>query len=399
MMMLWRTASVFAAQVVSKYGTGCVQSRTMDSAARSVMQLRACSAAASSSSSSTSSTLTASKLDMIKDLRARTGAPLNLVKSALEDAAYDIDAATSALATRSSPDKLRQASRIAAEGLVAVRTSLGSMEDGTMRCLAVMAELNCETDFVAKNERFVPLLEQFATAAMTASPGVTAEEDEQVESVQAIEVPEEIHAAADSVSAAVGEKISARRAIRVCAPQGGVIGTYVHRAGLSAGTPAGAGRIAAVVALNVKSDTGGGGGGGVASDAQALADELAMHVAGMRPRFVSPERAGAADVEDERVRIAANIESDENMKGKPQSVIDKVLEGRLRKSLAEVCLSEQKLVTQPDVSVREAVQTRAGGVYDILAFVRMEVGEGIARGNEKDFAKEVHEQVAKSRSS
>ena len=397
MTMLWRTASVYAAQVVSKYGTGCVQSRTMDSAARSVMQLRACSAAASSSSSSSSSsTLTASKLDMIKDLRARTGAPLNLVKSALEDAAYDIDAATSALAARSSPDKLRQASRIAAEGLVAVRTSLGSMEDGTMRCLAVMAELNCETDFVAKNERFVPLLEQFATAAMTASPGVTAEEDEQVESVQAIEVPEEIHAAADSVSAAVGEKISARRAIRVCAPQGGVIGTYVHRAGLSAGTPAGAGRIAAVVALNVKSDTGG---GGVASDAQALADELAMHVAGMRPRFVSPERAGAADVEDERVRIAANIESDENMKGKPQSVIDKVLEGRLRKSLAEVCLSEQKLVTQPDVSVREAVQTRAGGVYDILAFVRMEVGEGIARGNEKDFAKEVHEQVAKSRSS
>ena len=104
-----------------------------------------------------------------------------------------------------------------------------------------------------------------------------------------------------------------------------------------------------------------------------------------------------ADVEEERVRIAAGIESDESMKGKPQSVIDKVLEGRLRKSLAEVCLSEQKLVTQPDMSVREAVKTRAGGAFDVHAFVRMEVGEGIARGSGKDFASEVHEQVAKSR--
>lgn len=137
------------------------------------------------------------------------------------------------------------------------------------------------------------------------------------------------------------------------------------------------------------------------SDAQALANELAMHVAGMRPSFVSPERAGAADVAEERARVAARVDADDSMRGKPQSVIDKILEGRLRKSLAEMCLSEQRLVTHPDLSVRDAMRNRAGGRFDVAAFMRIEVGEGVERAEvdvAKDFAAEVHAQVAKSRS-
>jgi elongation factor Ts len=239
----------------------------------------------------------------------------------------------------------KKAGRVAAEGTIATALS----GDGRS---AVLVEVNSETDVVARQPEFQAFAAEVARAAL-ASPASTGALAGLVLASGA-----SVDDTRRGLVAKIGEKIDVRRAAVLNAPER--IGSYVH------GT-----RIGAIVALR----------GGD----EALARDLAMHVAASNPQYVNPADVPAGVVAKEREILAAQAASE----GKPAAIVDKMVEGRLRKYLAEICLTGQPFVKDPDTTVGQLL---AGAKAEVTGFLRYEVGEGIERKQE-NFAAEVMAQV------
>jgi elongation factor Ts len=267
-------------------------------------------------------------------------------KKALIETGGDLDAAAELMRKAGLAKADRKAARIAAEGvLVAARSPDGRQ--------AALVEVNCETDFVARQPEF----QAFATAVAQAALGSAASDAESIGAL-ALAGGKSVEDTRRELIARIGENVAVRRVGRLSAPT--TVGSYVH--GI---------RIGTLVGLQ----------GGDA----ALAKDLAMHVAAANPQYVRPEDVPAATVAKEREILVAQAAAE----GKPANIVEKMVEGRLRKYLAEICLTGQPFVKDPELAVGRLLQ-QAGAV--VTGFLRFEVGEGIEK-KQSDFAAEVMAQV------
>lgn len=286
-------------------------------------------------------TITAS---MVKELRERTGAGMMECKKALVATDGNIDAAAEELRKSGQAKADKKAGRVAADGRVVVRTDAGR---------AVIAEVNSETDFVAKDENFVGFAEGVAAAAL--SSGVT---DVAVLAETSIDGTKTIEEARTELVTKVGENISVRRVSIVSGS--GPIGHYTHGA-----------RIGAVVVL--------------AGGSEDLARDIAMHVAATNPVCINEH-----DVPEETLERERRIFSEQAAaSGKPTEIVEKMISGRIAKFLKEITLVGQAFVKDPDISVGKLLKNANATV---TSFVRFEVGEGIEK-KEDNFAEEVMAQV------
>ncbi|MBV0912148.1 translation elongation factor Ts [Anianabacter salinae] len=278
----------------------------------------------------------------VKELRDSTGAGMMDAKKALTETDGDMDAAVDWLRTKGLAKAAKKSGRTAAEGLVAVAL------DGTT---AVAVEVNSETDFVAKNAEFQDMVASFAKAALGVKDTAALVETE----IDGKKIKDII---TDKI-AKIGENMSVRRMARV---EGETVVSYVHNAAAD-----GMGKIGVLVGLK-GTDTG-------------IGRQIAMHIAAANPAALDAASVDPALLEKEKqVQIEIARES-----GKPEQVIEKMIEGRMKKFLAEITLTGQQFVVNPDVTVADAA--KEAGV-EISGFARLEVGEGIARETE-DFAAEV----------
>lgn len=279
---------------------------------------------------------------LVKQLRDTTGAGMMDAKKALTETDGNMDAAVDWLRTKGLAKAAKKSGRTAAEGLVAV-----AVEGGR----GVAVEVNSETDFVAKNADFQKMVAGIAAAALGAAD---------LEALKATEVNGKTVATtiSDSISV-IGENMALRRMASI---KGDVVVSYVHNA-----ATAGMGTIGVLVALN-------------GADA-GIGRQIAMHVAAANPASL-----GEADLDPALVAKEKQILTEQAREsGKPEQVIEKMIEGRMKKFLAEVTLLGQQFVVNPDVTVAQAAKD--AGV-DVVGFVRLEVGEGIEKKVE-DFAAEV----------
>ena len=281
---------------------------------------------------------------MIKELRERTGVGFGDCKKALAEADWDMERAVDIVRLQSGVKAEKKADRTAAEGL------LGLKVDGAK---GAMVEINIETDFAARNPKFAAFVECAVDTVLADGADGIAEALE--ESRQAL-VQE------------VGENITVRRAVRVDAQDSGSVAGYLHQDGKK-------GALAAV--------SGGG---------QDLGRDLAMHITAMRPLVLSPQDMPADIVAKERALYEEQTaqEQEASAKPKPPQIVERIIEGRVRKFLAESSLLEQPFVKDTNVPVRQLL---ADAQAACTAFERFEVGEGIKR-QEEDFAAEVRKQLA-----
>lgn len=279
---------------------------------------------------------------LVKELRERTGLGLLECKKALAEAEGDIDAAIEALRKSSGMKAAKKAGRTAADGVVAIQVA----DDGSF---AAMVEVNSETDFVARDENFLGFVQSVVGKAF-------GERVADVETLAAGDIEE----ARQALVQKIGENISVRRVVTHEANDG-VVGGYVH----------GNNRIAVLVSLKGGSDE--------------LARDVAMHVAAVNPQVVSPDDMPAEQVAKEREIYAAQAQDS----GKPAEIVEKMIDGRIRKFLSENSLTEQAFVKDPDTTVGKLV---AAAGAEVLGFTRFEVGEGI-EVEKVDFAAEVAAQL------
>ena len=279
---------------------------------------------------------------LVKELRERTGLGLLECKKALAEAGGDIDAAIEALRKSSGMKAAKKAGRTAADGVVAIQTAA----DGSF---GAMVEVNSETDFVARDENFLGFVSTVVGKAF----------EEQINDVETL-AGGETEDARQALVQKIGENISVRRVVNHRASDG-VIGGYVH----------GNNRIAVLVALK----------GG----SEELARDVAMHVAAVNPQVVSPADMPEEQVAKEREIYAAQAQDS----GKPPEIVEKMIDGRIRKFLSENSLTEQAFVKDPDTTVGKLV---ASAGAEVVGFTRFEVGEGI-EVEKVDFAAEVAAQL------
>ena len=279
---------------------------------------------------------------MVKELRETTGAGMMDAKKALTETDGDFEAAIDWLRTKGLAKAAKKSSRVAAEGLVAVATSDGK---------GVAVEVNSETDFVAKNSDFQEMVKAIATAALD----VSNTEELASASIDGKTVADTI---TDNI-AKIGENMTLRRMQTIEAER---VVTYVHNSATQD-----MGQIGVLVAIN--------------GDNTEFARQVAMHVAAANPQALS-----AAELDQSIVEREKNILTEQAREsGKPEQVIEKMIQGRMKKFLAEVTLLGQDFVINPDLTVEAAAQ-EAG--VEIVSYVRMAVGEGIEKV-EEDFAAEV----------
>jgi elongation factor Ts len=294
--------------------------------------------------------------EAVKTLRERTGAGMMECKKALVEANGDLEAAAEAMRKSGLAKADKKASRVAAEGMIAVELAA----DGRA---GVLVEVNCETDFVARQDDFAAFARDVAKAALASG----AKDVEALLAQQGAD-GQTFDERRRALIAKIGENIGVRRIARVESP--GVLGSYLHGV-----------RIGALVALQ----------GGDA----ALAKDLAMHVAAINPAYVDASQVPADELAKEREIQAAKAESEAQQEGKrkPPEVVAKMVEGRLRKHLAEITLVGQPFVKDPDTTVEKLLKKADATV---VAFARLEVGAGIEKKQE-NFADEVAAQVAASK--
>ncbi|MBY6200300.1 translation elongation factor Ts [Maritalea mobilis] len=279
---------------------------------------------------------------MVKELREATGAGMMDAKKALTENDGDMEAATDWLRTKGLAKAAKKSGRTAAEGLVAVATDGGA---------AVAVEVNAETDFVAKNAEFQSMVADIAQAALKA---------DDIDALKAADLGgKTVEETLTDKIAKIGENMSVRRMAKI---SGDKVVSYIHNA---AGE--GMGKIGVLVAFS--------------GDDEAFARQVAMHVAAVNPAALNEDELDQAIVDKERqVQIDIARES-----GKPEQVIEKMIEGRMKKFLAEVTLVNQAFVVNPDLTVGAAA--KEAGVT-LSGFIRLEVGEGIEK-KEENFAEEV----------
>ena len=295
---------------------------------------------------------------LVKELREATGAGMMDCKHALSESAGDMETAVDWLRKKGLSAAAKKSGRIASEGLV------GIVVEGTA---GAIVEVNAETDFVARNETFHEFVATVARLAL-----VTGEDIPALEKAAYPGSDKSVQERLGELIATIGENMNLRRAMALSVDEG-VIGAYVH----NALTP-GLGRIGVLVALESPAP---------AADLEILAKQLAMHVAAASPRAVSPEDVDTADLERERGVLAEQARAS----GKPEDIIEKMVEGRLRKFYEEVCLLEQPFVIDGETKVRKVLEDAAkdlGVPVAVRGFTRFALGEGIEKKAE-DFAAEV----------
>ena len=279
---------------------------------------------------------------LVKELRERTGAGMLDCKKALVETDGDIELAIENMRKSGQAKAAKKAGRIAAEGVILTKVEAGK---------ATMLEVNCETDFVARDEGFLAFGNKLLDVAF--EKGLN-----DIEALNASEIEGGVASdVRDALVAKIGENISPRRVLTV---EGDNLGAYVH-----------GGRIGVVAIL-----TGG---------EEELAKDVAMHVAASSPQFVKPEQVPAEVVEKEKaIQIEIAMQS-----GKPAEIAEKMVVGRMKKFTGEISLTGQPFVKDPSVSVGELLKSNNA---DVVNFVRFEVGEGIEKKTE-DFAAEVAAQM------
>jgi elongation factor Ts len=280
---------------------------------------------------------------LVKELRERTGAGMMECKKALVAAAGDIEKAVEEMRKSGHAKADKKAGRIAAEGLIIVKQAADNKK-------ASIVEVNCETDFVARDENFVRFANTVAETALAQSlSDVEALNSANLSGVTVDDARREL-------ITKIGENVNVRRVLTV--KTDGLLGCYVH-----------SGKIGVIVELK---------GGDV-----ELAKDIAMHVAALNPMVVSGQDVPSEVIEKEKeIFIAQSKDS-----GKPMEIIEKMIQGRMRKYLEEISLLGQAFVKDPAITVGDLVKSKGA---QVVSFTRYAVGEGIEK-QETDFAKEVAE--------
>ena len=287
-------------------------------------------------------TITAS---LVKELRERTGSGMMECKKALVECDGDIEAAAELMRKSGAAKADKKAGRVAADGAIKVSVS----DDGKV---AAILEINSETDFVAKDDNFQSFADQVLAVVMSEKPA-------SVEALSGLTLSsgQTVEEARQALIAKVGENIQVRRFEIVQSDQ--TVASYLHGA-----------RIGVLVEATVDAD---------------MSRDIAMHVAAVNPQFVDEAAVPSEFVEKEKAILIAQAESS----GKPMEIIEKMIQGRLKKFLAEITLMGQPFVKDQDQTVEQLV-SKAGGT--VSRFIRYEVGEGIEKKVE-DFAAEVASQL------
>jgi elongation factor Ts len=300
---------------------------------------------------------------LVKDLREQTGAGMMDCKSALTATEGDVEAAIDWLRKKGLSKAAKKADRVAAEGLIGISTAPGK---------GAIVEVNAETDFVARNDHFQGLVKLIADAALT--------DGGDVESLRAAKVGDKtVQDAIASAIATIGENMSLRRAASLSVGKG-VVGTYMHNS-----ISEGLGKIGVLVALESTGDV---------QELAALGRLVAMHVAAAGPLAVDSSGLGADVIEREKAVLADKAKAS----GKPDNVVEKIVESGLKSYYKEVCLLDQPYVHDDKKSVAQALKEaegKVGGPIKVTGFVRYKLGEGIEK-QESDFAAEVAAAAGKS---
>jgi elongation factor Ts len=291
---------------------------------------------------------------MVKELRDSTGAGMMDVKNALTEAQGNMEEAVKVLRKKGLAAAGKKAGRVTAEGTIVAHV------DGRT---GVLVEVNCETDFVGRNEHFRGFAEQVAKA-------IAQSKANSVEELLADTWPGSDEPVSQKVAeqiASIKENISVRRFVRYNAPEGAVIGSYIH----------GGGKIGVMVEV-VGSD---------ATVSAEVAKDVAMHIAAAEPRFLRREDVTQKDLDTER-----EIARDAALKsGKPEPIVEKMVSGKMEKFYGEACLLEQPYIRDDKATVSQYLARRgkeSGCEYVVTRFTRYKLGEGIEKRSE-DFAAEV----------
>lgn len=282
----------------------------------------------------------------VKELREKTGVGMMDAKKALVETDGDMDAAIELLREKGMGASDKRAHRIAAEGLSTIAV------DGNK---ATIVEINCETDFVAKTDDFKQLVEEIAQAINAAEPA-------NLEEAGAAELNgQTISDAINEATNKIGEKITLRRFVLLTKEDDQVFGPYIH----------GGNQISTVTLLN-------GGNEDVARD-------IAMHVSAIDPRYINREEVPAEDLAAEKESLVKEALDE----GKPEKIVEKMVEGRLNKWLAEISLVDQDFVKNPDITVSQYLEENKA---EVVSYTRFEVGEGIEKRVE-NLAEEVAKEL------
>lgn len=295
---------------------------------------------------------------MVKELREKTGAGMMDCKQALNETGGDMEAAVDWLRTKGLAKAAKKAGRVAAEGLI------GMAAEGTSGALV---EVNSETDFVARNEQFQKMVSNIASKAL--------ETDGDVEKLAATQYSGSDKSVSEFITETVGtigENMSLRRTAKLSVSKG-VVASYMHNA-----VAPGLGKIGVLVALESEGDT---------EKLTEIGRQVAMHVAATSPLAVSPAELDPSVVERERAVLVEQAKDS----GKPAEIIEKMVDGRIRKFYEEVVLLSQTFVIDGENTVEKAVKAAeadVGAPIKVVAFERFALGEGIEK-EETDFAAEV----------
>src|SRR5699024_1949134 len=286
---------------------------------------------------------------MVKELREKTGAGMMDCKKALQETDGDMEKAIDFLREKGMAKAAKKAGRIAAEGSTHIEVSGNK---------AALIEVNCETDFVTKNEQFQDLLRVLGKHIVQAEPKSVEEALEQ--DIEGEDSTAE--AFINSFVAKIGEKISLRRFTLLTKSDNDAFDAYTHMAGL----------IGVLTLLEGTTD-------------DAVAKDVAMHVAAVSPSYISRDDVAKEEVEREREVLKTQALNE----GKPEKIVEKMVEGRLGKFFEEICLLEQNFVKDPDQKVKKYV---ADNGATVSTFVRYAVGEGMEK-REENFTDEVMSQI------
>ena len=287
---------------------------------------------------------------MVKELREKTGAGMMDCKKALTETDGNMDAAIDYLREKGIAKAAKKGDRIAAEGLTFIQVEGND---------AVILEVNSETDFVAKNEGFQQLVKELAAHLLAKKPATVESALEETMENGAV-VSEYINAAI----AKIGEKLTLRRFQVVSKTDADAFGAYLHMGG----------RIGVLTILEGTTD-------------EAAAKDVAMHIAAIKPLYISRDEVTPEEVEKEREILTQQALNE----GKPEKIVAKMVEGRLGKFFEDICVVDQSFVKNPDQKVGEFIASTGG---KLTSFVRYEVGEGIEK-KQDNFAEEVMSQVKK----
>ena len=282
---------------------------------------------------------------MVKELRERTGLGMMDCKKALVEADGDMELAIEELRKKSVLKAAKKSGRITANGLLGLKSS----EDLSR---AAIVEINIETDFAAKNEKFISFVSKVADAVYNSEEDLTTLMESGLDEERETLVQE------------IGENISVRRAERLSAPEGGCVAAYLHSDNLKG----------CLVALD--------------SSKSDLGRDIAMHITAINPMVIRSQDISEDTINKEREIYLSQAQES----GKPEEIVEKMVDGRIKKFLSEVSLLDQAFVKEPDKKISDLLKQAS---CEILSFCRLEVGEGI-EAKEEDFAAEVAAQLKDS---